>query len=68
MFGLKLMMSVITMKNSKFRVFVNEMYMAHKEECRWYRIPCRYLTLGTYWKKNKSFLIRKYKEEKEDGL
>ena len=39
--------------------------MAHKEECKWYRIPCRYGTLGTYWKKNRLFLIRKWKEEKE---
>ena len=60
--GWKLMMS----KSSPFRAYVNEMYMAHKEECKWYRIPCKFKTLKTYWRVNKLFLIRKWKEEKEE--
>ena len=53
-------------KSSPFRAYVNEMYMAHKEECKWYRIPCKFGTLKTYWRVNKLFLIRKWKEEKEE--
>ena len=64
MYGLKLMMSMI-MKKSLFRAFCYEQFMANKDECKWYRIPCRYKTFASYWKSNKLFLIRKWKEEKE---
>lgn len=64
MSGLKSMMSMI-MKKSLFRAFCYEQYMANKDECKWYRIPCRYKTFASYWKSNKLFLIRKWKEEKE---
>lgn len=52
------------MKN-KFRAFVNERFMAHKDECKWYRIPCRYKTLKTYYNQNKKFLIKQFKEERK---
>ena len=65
MYGLKLMTRT-TMKKSLFRAFCYEQFMANKDECRWYRIPCRYKTFASYWKSNKSFLKRKWKERNDD--
>ena len=51
------------MLEDNFRTYVHFMYMEHKKECDWYRIPCKYAGLGQYFRKNKYFLKRKYKEE-----
>ena len=55
------------MKNSKFRQFVNQMYMTHKDECKWWKVACKYQSLDHYAAKNKYFLKRKYKEENQNG-
>ena len=50
------------MKGSDFRIFIQEMYMRQKDECKWYRIPCKYKSDDSYFKKNKYFLKSKFKE------
>ena len=50
-------------KDSDFRKFVNEKYMEHKDECKWYRIPCKFQTLEAYAYKNRWYLKKLYKEK-----
>lgn len=54
---------VLGKKGSRFEAFVQEMYMKHKDECRWYKVPCKYGGVGIYFKKNKWFLKRAFKEQ-----
>jgi len=44
-----------------FEAFIQEMYMKHKDECRWYNVVCKYAGPGIYFKKNKWFIKRAYK-------
>ena len=48
--------------DTPFKAFVQEMYMRHHDECKWYNIPCKYSGAGKYFKKNKWFLKRAFKE------
>lgn len=48
-----------------FRTFVNEKYMEHKDECKWYRIPCKYQTMSSYIGKNKWFLKKQFKNQNQ---
>jgi len=51
-----------------FEHFVQEKFMEHKDECKWYNIPCKYAGVGVYFKKNKWFLKKLYKDYKKNLL
>jgi hypothetical protein len=53
----------MTNELSNFRIFVQSKYMEHKDECRWYRIPCKYQSFSRYFHKNKWFLKKMWKSE-----
>lgn len=50
------------MKNSQFKSFAYELYMKHKDECKWYKIACKYQSFGSYFHNNKWFIRKKFKE------
>jgi len=50
-------------KDSEFRRFVNDKYMEHRDECAWFMIKCKYFGLDDYFKANKNFLRKLYKEQ-----
>jgi len=47
-----------------FKSFAYEMFMKHRDECKWYRIPCKYQTFGHYFRKNKWFIKKQFKKAK----
>ena len=50
------------MKIETFKNFAYEMFLRHRDECKWYRIPCKYQSFGSYFRKNKYFIKKRYKE------
>ena len=50
------------MKRTEFRVFCVEKYYEHKDECKWWKIPCLFENADRYIEKHKWFLKKMYKE------
>jgi len=50
------------MKNSQFRQFVNDKYYEHRDECAWYKIKCKYFGQKDYFRANRYYLKRLWKE------
>jgi len=49
-----------------FKAFVQDMFMKHKDECRWWKLKCKYGSYVKYYKQNRNFLKTKYKENKSE--
>lgn len=59
--GLNLLIKKMT-NYLTFKHFAYNMFLKHKEECQWYKIPCKYQSFKSYYNRNRQFLITKYKE------
>ena len=51
----------------KFRSWINEMWFKYRDECAAWKLEVTCEDANEYFRKNKWFLKRKYKEEEHNG-